>query len=170
MDLTKVVRLTNITDEDFTHLYGGVPFTFKARESQLLPYDAARHFAKHLARKILMADKEKKRALLGYHPTDIRNDVPLYSITDEGEMIAKILGEVSSAPVSPQLTPEEVLRARIKELNPPSDAPEKGTKKDVIQELEKMGIVVDKRKSLATLQKELDDKKKELELKSEGLA
>lgn len=156
MDLGKIVTFTNITDEPFTHNYQGVPFTVEARESKSFPYDLGRHLAKHLARKILFASKEDKRKLLGYNDQDIRNDVALFTTREEGDLIQLILGEVSSAPVAPELSEAERIKQRVEDLNAnkPEDAPER-TKKDVIEEMEAKGLNVDKRKSLDTLLEEL---------------
>lgn len=161
MDLSTVVTFTNITDEPFTHLYGGVPYTVNARESQVFPADLGKHLAKHLARKILYAEGEAKRKLLGYKQDDPKNDVSLFSEKDEQVITGKILGQVYREEVSPALTPEQVIKKRVEELNPPKDVPvQAGERKQVIAELEQLGVIVDKRKSLATLVKDLEEAKK----------
>ena len=50
----KVVTFTNISDKDFTHAYGGVPFTVRAGESMNFPFDVGTHLARHLSRRILI--------------------------------------------------------------------------------------------------------------------
>lgn len=148
MDLGRIVRFTNITGEDFTHLYQGQPFTVKAGESVLWPYDLGRHIAKHLARKILFTDAK---------PDALKNDRALFTGDDEKSLIEKILGEESNSPVSPQLSEVEILRKRIEELNAnkPEGAPEGRTKADVIAEMEAKGLPVDKRMSMAKLEEQL---------------
>ena len=148
MDLARIVRFTNITDKEFMHLYHGQPFTVKASESMLFPFDLGRHLAKHLARKIMFS---------GAKPEDLKNDRALFTDEDEDSLIGKILGEESNSPVSPQLTEVELLRKRIAELNEskPEDAPSGRTKADVIAEMEVKGLPVDKRMSMAKLEEQL---------------
>lgn len=157
MDLGKVVTFKNVTEEQFTHAYGGVPFTFAPGEEKTLPYDLGRHLAKHLARKILISSGQNKLDLLGRNKNDTRNDIALYKVSDEKDMIGFILGETSSAEVAPELSEAERIKQRVEQLNEskPEDAPER-TKKDVIQEMLAKGMNVDKRKSLDTLLKELE--------------
>jgi len=159
-DLTKVAPFKNITTETFTHLIGGSQFSFPPGETMVLPYDTARHFAKHLARKILMADGEHKMKLLNLPQFDPRNDRPLYGEEAEQALISQIIGEVSSAPVSVTLSPEQLLRKRIEELNPPTEVVGGETKSDVIAEMEKLGLPVDKRNSMAKLKEQLNEAKK----------
>lgn len=148
MDYARIVRFTNIMDEDFTHLYHGDQFTVKANETMLYPYDLGRHLAKHLARKILFADAK---------PDALKNDRALFTGDDEQALIGKILGEESNSPVSPELSEVELLRKRIAELNAnkPEGAPEGRTKADVIAEMEAKGLPVDKRMSMAKLEEQL---------------
>ena len=108
MDLGRIVRFTNITNSDFTHLYHGQSFTVKANESLLFPYDLGRHLAKHLARKIMFSDAK---------PEQLKNDRALFTNEDEQSLIGKILGEESSSPVSAQLSEAELMRKRVAELN-----------------------------------------------------
>lgn len=153
MDLGRIVRFTNITEEDFTHLYHGQSFTVKAHESLLFPYDLGRHLAKHLARKILFSDAR---------PEALKNDRALFGEADETMLIGKILGEESNSPVSPQLSEAEIMRKRVEELNAakPEGAPEGRTKADVVAEMEKLGLPVDKRLSMAKLEEQLAASKK----------
>lgn len=151
MDYARIVRFTNIMDEDFTHLYHGDQFVVKANETMLYPYDLSRHLAKHLARKILFRDAK---------PDVLKNDRALFTGDDEQSLIGKILGEESNSPVSPQLSEAELLRRRIEELNAnkPEGAPEGRTKADVIAEMEAKGLPVDKRMSMAKLEEQLSAK------------
>jgi len=153
MDLARIVRFTNISNEDFTHLYHGQPFTIKAAESLLFPFDLGRHLSKHLARKILFS----KASI-----ADLKNDRVPFSNEDEGSLIAKILGEETNSPVSKALSEDEILRQRIAELNvnKPEGVLEGRTKADVIADMEKLNLPVDKRLSMAKLEEQLAEAKK----------
>lgn len=157
MDLSRVVTFTNITSGEFTHLYHGVPYSVAGGSSKIFPYDLARHLAKHLARKILFTSHSERVSKLGLPQYSPELDKPLYAVEDEEALIARILGEVSSAPVAKQLSPEEILRQRVDELNanPPEGATTGRTKADVIADLEKLGQPVDKRNSMASLEEQL---------------
>lgn len=148
MDLGRIANITNITGEDFTHAYGGQPFTVKAGETLMFPFDLARHLSKHLARKILLSTT----------PHDPKNDRPIFSKETEDSLVLKIMGQEMRMPVSPQLSQAEMLNARVRELNEnkPENAPTgERTKADVIAELEKAGLPVDKRNSMASLEEQL---------------
>ena len=59
MEVTKlnehdVINFTNTTTEEFVGQWGGVSEVFKAGETKPLPRFKAVHFAKHLAKKILL--------------------------------------------------------------------------------------------------------------------
>lgn len=148
MDLGRIVRITNITESDFTHAYNGQPFTVKAHESMLFPYDLGRHLAKHLARKILFSDAKVEQ---------LKNDRAVFTPDTEESLISRILGDEMQSPVSPELSEAERLAKRVNELNTsrPEDAPEVRTKAEVIELMKAKGLPVDARKSLATLEEEL---------------
>lgn len=147
MDLGRIAPLTNITSESFTHNYHGQPFTIKAGETMVFPYDLSRHLAKHLARKILFSDAK---------PEQLRNDRALYTKESELELMAKIMGDETRKELPVQLSEKELLRARVEELNAakPEGAPER-TKAEVIEEMTKMGLSFDKRTALSTLEEQL---------------
>lgn len=153
MDLARVVRFTNITGEDFTHLYHGQAVTVKAHESLIFPYDLGRHLAKHLARRVLIAGTSKE---------DLKTDRPLFSGQDESSLMGKILGEELHSPVSPALTEGELLRRRIDELNTqkPEGVSDGRTRSDVIADLKALNLPVDNRLSLAKLEEQLATAKK----------
>lgn len=153
MDLARIVRFTNITNEDFTHSYHGQSFTVKATESLRFPYDLGRLLARHLARKVLFSSAPKEKLLV---------DRALFTEVDEGALIARILSDETNSPVPKELSQEEILRQRVDSLNanPPEgtsvNAVSAGrTKADVIAELEKAGLPVDKRMSMAKLEEQL---------------
>ncbi len=153
MDLARIVRFTNITNEDFTHSYHAQPFTVKANETLLFPYDLGRLLAKHLARKILFAGLSRDKLVMDRAP---------YSGDDENSLIAKIMSDAAHMPVSPQLSEAQIVRKRVDELNanPPEGADPQAvkdgrTKADVIAEMEKLNLPVDKRSSMAKLEETL---------------
>jgi hypothetical protein len=175
MNLGKVVKFTNITDKDFTHPFDGQPFSVKAGEIVLLPFDLADHLATHLARKI-MIDGDKSPTQ--YDPKDDSGGrgKPLISAEKEQELKGRILGDVSDAPTEKVKSETEVLRERIDELNkrfdvnvaPPIPEPtldlaelaQDGLslavgyrdKAEVIAELKKRQIVFDARQSKTKLE------------------
>lgn len=154
MDLGRIVRFTNFTTEDFTHNYHGQPFTVKAGESLLFPYDLGRLLARHLARKIFISGAAKEKLV---------TDRAVFSAQDEASLIAKIMSDESHRPVAPTLSPAEILRQRVTELN--ENAPEGAkvdgrTKADVIAEMEKLNLPIDKRMSMEKLEEQLREAKK----------
>ena len=56
------ITLTNISDEDFTHKWDGVPYTIKAGQSILLHDYIAIHLAKHLSMREM--GKRNKEAII----------------------------------------------------------------------------------------------------------
>jgi len=158
MDLSRIVRFTNITSEDFTHSYHGVPYTVKANEVMLFPYDLGRLLSRHLARKILFAGMSKE--VLGKDRAPFTGD-------DENQLIAKIMIDASNMPISHELSQAEILRKRVDEINanPPeginvSVLQSGRTKIDVMTEMEKLGLPVDKRSSMEKLESQLQEAKK----------
>lgn len=155
MDLGRIASITNITSEDFVHAYNGTPFTIKASETLVLPYDLARHLAKHLARKIIFSDAK---------PSELRNDRSLVTKESEVELIGKIISDPSNKPVPVELSKDEILKKRVEELN--EDKPEEVTsdrvKADVIKEMDSLKLPVDKRKSKESLEEELAKAKGEI--------
>ena len=47
--MTRAILFKNWTNEDFTHTWDGVEYTFKAGQAMLIDEGLALHFAKHLA-------------------------------------------------------------------------------------------------------------------------
>lgn len=155
MDLGRIARFTNITDESFTHNYHGQPFTVGAHEVMMFPYDLARHLAKHLARKIMVGGASSDR---------LKNDRALFGEEEENRLISTIVDGETRADVTPELSEVEILRKRITELNAkkPEGAPEAEgrTKADVMEEMVKLNLPVDKRLSMAKLEEQLAAAKK----------
>ncbi|MDH4127317.1 MAG: hypothetical protein OEV44_01085 [Spirochaetota bacterium] len=51
MEQSKAMRFYNWTNEDFSHKWDSVEYTFRAGESQMVQDYLANHFAKHLAQR-----------------------------------------------------------------------------------------------------------------------
>lgn len=153
MDLGRIASFKNITNQDFTHNYHGQPFTVKAGETQIFPYDLSRHLAKHLARRILFADVP---------PEILRMDRALFTRETESELMGKIMGDETRQEVPVQLSETELLKQRVADLNAakPEGAPEARTKADVIAEMESMNLPIDKRQSMQKLEEQLANAKK----------
>lgn len=153
--MSSVVTFTNVSEQDFTHSWQGVPYTIKARESVSMPEVLARHLAKHLARRIL----NSKAA------SEIKADdrfKTAYDNKDEQEMIALVLSDRVHKPAPPELSEAEKMRERVESLNSMNEEMNEedgieevdksspvtyADKAEVIAELEKRGISHDKRKS-----------------------
>lgn len=65
----QAIRFKNFSDESFTHMYDGVPFTFEKGQETMLEDYKAEHFAKHLIdrelnKKGLMTNDKVRRAEL----------------------------------------------------------------------------------------------------------
>jgi hypothetical protein len=155
MDLGRIVTFKNITNQDFTHSYHAQPFTVKAGETQVFPYDLGRHLAKHLARRMLFSDAP---------PDVLRVDRALFTRETEQQLMGKILGEEAREEVSVALSENELIRKRVDELNNarPEGALSGRTKADVIAEMESMNLPIDKRQSMQKLEEQLAAAKKPL--------
>lgn len=114
----KVVKLTNITESDFTHPYGGHPFTVRAGETIDFPYDIGLHLAKHLARAILIKNDKGDRAWTGKDATANNGlGTPIWNQENEDTMIGKILGETYVMERTAEKSEIDKLKEQIAELN-----------------------------------------------------
>ncbi len=177
-DSLKVVRVTNISDFDFTGeigaRYDSVDYTLLAGESKMFPFVLANHLAKHLAQAILI----RKAPIRDGKETDGKgSDRPLWDDKVIGELKAKIMTELYSEEREAPKTEAERMRAKVAELNqsekevekesaggnaPFVGAPTETTsksdeivyqdKQQVIQELTKRGIRYDPRSSKTMLE------------------
>ena len=114
----RVVDVTNITSKDFTHPYGGTPFTIKAGQTVTYPYDLGAHLAKHLARRILVEGDTSATTFDPKNPDPAGGrGVPLATPENEQVLIDKILsGQATQAVVAP-LSEVEILKKQIADLN-----------------------------------------------------
>lgn len=169
----KVVMFTNITDQDFSHPWGGHPYFVKAGETVPLPFYLGDHLATHLARKILLATDKGARA---YDPKDLTNanglGTPIWNQETENQMKAKILGDTFTQEAMRPKSEHELLREQVEQLKklfeerqlsnvaPPTSLDGYKDKGEVIAELKKLGQPVDARKSKDKLEEQLAEAKK----------
>ncbi len=117
-DSLKVVRVTNISDFDFTGdlgaRYDSVDYTLLAGESKMFPFVLADHLATHLARQILL----KKAPIRDGSQTDGKgSDRPLWDDKIIHELKAKIMTELYTEEREAPKTEAERMRAKVEELN-----------------------------------------------------
>jgi len=117
-NIGKVVEMTNITEQDFTHAYGGHPFTVKAGETLTFPYDVGVHLARHLARKILISGDKGAKSWMQNDPTGNNgNGTVLFTQENEETMITKILGTSYTVEATAEKSEVEKLKEQVAKLN-----------------------------------------------------
>lgn len=114
----KIVRVTNISDFDFTGelgaRFGGRDFFVPAGGSLLCPLTVGDHLATHLARQILI----KKAPIRDANQIDGRgSDRPLWDDAVIAELKSKILAEVYEEEKKTPLTEGERMAKKVEELN-----------------------------------------------------
>lgn len=114
----KIVRITNISDFDFTGelgaRYGGRDFFVPAGESLLAPLTVGDHLATHLARQIML----KKAPVRDGSEVDGKgSDRPLWNDQSIEELKKLILAEVYEEEKPKVLSKEEELAKKVEELN-----------------------------------------------------
>lgn len=170
----KIVRITNISDFDFTGdlgaRFGGRDFFVAAGESLLVPLTAGDHLATHLARQIMIrkAPKRDAKQLDGKG-----SDRPLWDDAIIDELKKKIMVEVYEEEKKAPLSEADRMAQKVEELNkvtaPEEDeggnvdasgiVPVEGEnsmvykdKAQIIEELNKRGTSFDARASKAKLE------------------
>lgn len=114
----KVVRITNISDFDFTGplgaRYGGRDYFVRAGGSLLVPFPLGDHLATHLARQILI----KKAPIRDAKETDGKgSDRPLWDDTVITELKAKIMTEVYEEEAPAAVSDADKMASRVAALN-----------------------------------------------------
>ena len=114
----KIVRITNISDFDFTGelgaRYGGRDFFVPAGGSLLAPLTVGDHLAGHLARQIML----KKAPIRDASEVDGKgSERPLWNVDSLEELKKKILAEVYEEEKPVVLSKEEELARKVEELN-----------------------------------------------------
>ena len=179
----KIVRITNISDFDFTGelgaRFGGRDFFVPSGGSLLVPLTIGDHLAMHLARQILI----RRAPIRDINQVDGRgSDRPLWDDSIISELKSKIMVEVyEEEKLAPQ-TEADRLAAKVAELNkvtapdpvtppvggnvdasgivPVEDSPRTAItykdKAEVIAELAKKGVTFDARASKSKLEELLN--------------
>lgn len=113
-DAARIVSVTNPFDFDFTHAWGGIPYTLPMGKTLLFPHHLADHLATHLARHSLI----KKAPMRDETETDGKGkDRPLWS-EEAIENIKKQIMKEQYTEERPAVQSEsELLAAKIAELN-----------------------------------------------------
>lgn len=145
-----VVYFKNITKEPFEHTYDGIPYQIAAGETVPLPFPVGDLLARHLAMRILRADKIKS-------DVDKQSKVlNLYTDDRVNALIAKIITKRVERSLPAAMTEGERMKAKTeelkKELGPEIDAQQpQVSKKQIIADLTKRGIKHDPRASREVL-------------------
>lgn len=165
----KIVRVTNISDFDFTGelgaRFGGRDFFVPAGKSILCPLTVGDHLATHLARQILL----RKAPIRDASQVDGRgSDRPLWDDSVIDELKRKIMVEVYEEEKQAPLTEADRMARKVEELNKVVSTPEQNggnadassivpaedsinstivykDKAQVIEELKKKGVAFDAR-------------------------
>ena len=114
----KIVRITNISDFDFTGelgaRFGGRDFFVPAGGSLLVPLTVGDHLAKHLAHQMLIRKAPTRDA----NQIDGRgSDRPLWDDAIIAELKSKIMAEVYEEEKKNPLSEADRLAAKVEELN-----------------------------------------------------
>lgn len=164
-----IVIFHNISSEDFTHHYDGIPWTILAGEKTPLQFPIAKTLAKHLAMRIIRKELiEKKKMGLGNKEKEISNIYTDASIT---ALMEKIMIQSIDRPVPAEESKEAKAKREHEALKNEFGDQISGTsptmtKKALATELKKREIKFDARKSVEELYPlivEDDKKKKETE-------
>lgn len=145
-----VVEITNISKEDFTHSYGGIPYTIKAAETLPFPYPIAMHLAKHLAMRMARAEASAKMDFK--KQGDVTQAVNLYTPAKLQGFINQIVKTTVEQPLSERKTEAQIMKEKTEKIQAAAKAKgakpaaPKPDKKDIVAELKKRGIKCDPRK------------------------
>ena len=117
-DDQKIVRFSNKTDFDFTPemgaMYGGVPYTIPAGKSLVVTATIGKHFAKHLARQIII----RNAPIRDENETDGKgSNIKLFDEVGIAEMSKRFLSEMYEQAPVPKQTEAELMKAKIDALN-----------------------------------------------------
>lgn len=113
-DSARIVRVTNPFDFDYTHAWGGQPYTLLVGKPMLLPFPLADHLATHLARQALI----RKAPIRNETEIDGKGkDRPLWSDDSIAELKKTIMHEEYTEASAPVLSENEKMAAKIAELN-----------------------------------------------------
>lgn len=93
----QAIKFKNFSNEDFTHAYDSVPYTFKAGSEMFLEDFKAQHFAKHLVDRelnrlnLLTSDRLKRKELetLCFPADEVVTPVEALNLNKKVEVKAK---------------------------------------------------------------------------------
>lgn len=127
----------NPTDEDFTVIWGGRPYTVKPNQKQIFPRFVAEHFAKHLADKILLKKEADLKAQGG------KNVNLLNSATERPAVVNSIItGTYSEFTHDTKTTdPNAITAAQIEQLNAQPQQEEKAMDIGEVEENKALGVM-----------------------------
>lgn len=110
----RIVRVTNPFDFEYTHAWGGVPYTLPVGKSLLFPFPLGDHLATHLARQALI----RKAPLRDEKEIDGKGkDRPLWSEESIEELKKTIMVEEYTEAPKETVSEAEQMRRKIEELN-----------------------------------------------------
>jgi hypothetical protein len=120
-DDSRVALFTNISSEQFTHSFGGQPFTFEAGESRMLPLYLAEHLAKHLAYQTFLKNDKSAR---GADPSDKTGGAGavLWSDDEIADFQRRCITNTYAEERSKPKTEMELMQEQIERLNQDIDA------------------------------------------------
>lgn len=113
-DAARIFRVTNPFDFEFTHAWGGIPYTLPVGKPLLFPMYLADHLATHLARQSLI----RKAPMRDTTEIDGKGtDRPLWSDETIAALKSKIMVEEYREKIEAPVNEQEVLRRKVEELN-----------------------------------------------------
>jgi hypothetical protein len=165
----QVVYIKNISDKDFTHPYAGIPYTLEVGTTRAYPYPIAMHLAKHLAMRIIRAEKTKQGKVGG--KDEHGRTINIYSNTDVQATLDKIVQKKIAQDLPAVQTEGERMKQKTEDMQkqfpgeteaPKVDAPEKKEvpKAEIIAELKKRGVKFNAREGKEELLKALIESEK----------
>lgn len=111
---SRIFKIINPFDFDFTHAWGGVPYTLPMGKPILLPFPLADHLATHLARHSLI----RKAPLRDEKEIDGKGkDRPLWSEEAIEDIKKSVMTEQYTEERKPVVSEAEALRLKIEQLN-----------------------------------------------------
>lgn len=155
----KIVRVTNISDFDFTGelgaRYNGRDFVIQAGKSLLVPFAVGNHLATHLARQIVI---QKSPIRDESEINGKGSDRPLWNDSTIDELRKKIMVDVYEEEVQVQESDADKLARRVEELNKLSEEDDDVLNVDTLEikptDPEKSGVIYkDKAQIIAELKK-----------------
>lgn len=150
-----VVKIKNISDEDFTHSYAGVPYTINKGETLPFIYPVGVMLAKHLAMRII-----RNKAIEDGKMKKDSSTHNLYTKEALGIVTNQIVLEREDKPLPVEKSEGEIMKAKTEEMQKQFKGEKKEivvTKRQVIDELRKRDIRFNSRDTREELLKVLNE-------------